>query len=482
MVRRAVAVVVEIAVVCTLLYGGYRVRMRLCENWHFAGSDTYGYLKLAKQMRQNHRYALDPPPAELQWVRPPLYPILLLAVRWNADLDKKGDPEWQPIQHAQIAFDLLITSLLVYFVARRMAGPVGGALALALAMVCPFTVLSTGAALTECLATCLSVLAIAPLTLGQRRPRIGFPLAAAMVALSVLVRPDGLLLGAAFVPAILLLRPPRAVWRQRLIVAALCAGSFLVVLAPWPIRNQIQFGAPHPIGGRIDRYSRPVIHYQGFWAWLRAWAPDWKPMTWPTTCFYDVGCHPTVALYEGPGAFDSKEERAVVEQLLKLRIKQGHTQAVSDGFQRLADEKIARHRLAYHLTLPLSRAFGMWVAPFDELLQGPPPWPEMTTLLRPHLEEGSKVLLLAMLAGGAILLLRRSTRGDAAVLVTTIGVRTAVMAYTFYCMPRYALEVMPLGYALIGAGAVEGVRALGSLGWFVARSALRARARRRGAL
>jgi hypothetical protein len=460
--RRVTRAVLVAALVLWIL--GLGVRLRIARDWVFAGSDSYGYVKLADELRAHGRYALGPAPAPLHWARPPIYPMFILLAKGEARAEMSGGDGWMKIKRAQIALDWLAVGVLVGAMALRLAGPAAALIALALAMFWPFTVIPTAAALTESVATSLSVLAIAPLILGVGRPRRYFPLAGAGIALSTLCRPDGLLLGAALLPALWRLRDPAKPRSVRALVeparvGLLCLGAFVAVFAPWPIRNLKQFGAAHPFGGRVDRFTQPVIHYQGYWSYLRAIAWDWVPMTSPTTCYYDVTCSPHAADLDRFDAYDSPHERAQAEALFAERNRDGLTRSVSDGFGRLADAHRRRHPFSVEVLQPISRAFHMWVAPFDELLQNPMwrPWRPVVSRIQPAFLALAVIYALCVI-GGAILMLRDPmTRGGAAVLVTAMAARTAVMAYTFYCMPRYALEVMPLGFVLIAGGV--------SLGW-----------------
>jgi hypothetical protein len=443
---------------------GLGVRLRIARDWVFAGSDSYGYVKLANELRTHGRYALGPAPEPLHWARPPIYPLFLMLAKGDARAEMSGGEGWMKIKRAQIALDWLTVGVLVAALALRLAGPAAALIALALAMFWPFTVIPTAAALTESVATSLSVLTIAPLILGGDRPRRYFPLAGAGLALSTLCRPDGLLLGAAFLPALWQLRDREGPLRLRAFaeparVGLLCLASFAAVFAPWPVRNLKQFGAAHPLGGRVDRFTQPVIHYQGYWSYLRAIAWDWVPMTSPTTCYYDRTCSPHAADLDRFGAYDSPEERAQAEALFTERNRDGLTRSVSGGFQRLADAHRRRHPISVEVLQPISRAFHMWVAPFDELLQNPVwrPWRPVVSRIQPAFLALSVIYLLCVIGGAALMLRDPITRGGAAVLVTALTARTAVMAYTFYCMPRYALEVMPLGFVLIAGGI--------SLGW-----------------
>jgi hypothetical protein len=440
---------------------GLGLRLRIAKDWVFAGSDSYGYVMLADELRVHGRYALRPAPEPLHWARPPLYPIFVMLAKGDARAEMSGGDGWMKIKRAQIALDWLTVGVLVTALALRLSGPAAALVALALAMFWPFTVIPTSAALTESVATSLSVLAVAPLILGVARPRRYFPIAGAGVALSTLCRPDGLLLGAAFLPALWQLRDREGHLRlfafaEPARVALLALAGFAIVYAPWPLRNLKQFGEAHPFGGRVDRRTDPVIHYQGYWSYLRAIAWDWVPMTSPTTCYYDRLCSPHAADLDRFGAYDSPEERAAAEALFTKRNRDGLTRAVSVGFQRLADAHRRRHFVSVEVLQPISRALHMWVAPFDELLQNPMwrPWRQVTARIQPAFLTLSVIYLMGVI-GGAILMLRHpTTRDGALVLVTAMAARTTVMAYTFYCMPRYALEVMPLGFVLIAGGAV----------------------------
>jgi Dolichyl-phosphate-mannose-protein mannosyltransferase len=442
----------EPTLVIALLLLGLYVRVRVVsDGWKFAGSDSYGYMKLAHELRTHGRYALGPPPQPLAWVRPPLYPIFLAIVQPATDTNAS----WTPILATQIALGLL-TALMVYFLARRLAGPVAGLIGLAIAAANPWTPPFDAAMLTETLATFLSTATVTVIVFGAARPRRWWPVAGGLVALSTLLRPDGLMLAAAFAPPFFV---ARAAWREKALWAGVALAGFMLVFAPWPIRNVARFGQAHPFGGRIDRFTNPVENYEGFWAWLRSWSTDWAPMTTPTTCFYAEGCPNDLVLLRRLGAYDDVNDEAGVQALFERRYREGLSPAVSRGFQELADARRRAHPLRVEVWHPITRAWAMWVTGFHELYQGRVAWPSGLGRTRPYLFQLSLVQWLLIVASGVWLSARQRTRADGGALFAAIGVRTLVLAYTFYCMPRYALEVMPLGWALIGGGVVDALRA-----------------------
>jgi len=89
----------EPLLVVILLLAGLSVRA-FCgsRSYVFAGSDSYGYNKLADQVRMEGRYALDPPPAPLHWARPWGYPLYMIIVKWDARAEMSGGQGWQRIK------------------------------------------------------------------------------------------------------------------------------------------------------------------------------------------------------------------------------------------------------------------------------------------------------------------------------------------------------------------------------------------------
>ena len=73
-----------VAVIGLLAFGRGRREEATAKNFLFAGSDSYGYLKLADELRTHRRYALGPTPEPLHWARPPVFPIYLMLAKGEA--------------------------------------------------------------------------------------------------------------------------------------------------------------------------------------------------------------------------------------------------------------------------------------------------------------------------------------------------------------------------------------------------------------
>jgi hypothetical protein len=440
----------EAAAVLLLFALAFFVRQRVSNGWHFAGSDTYGYLRIADEWRSHGRYSTgstDP----LHFSRMPLYPLFIVIAKGEARADMKGGEGWERILVAQRWLDLLVACPLIYLIARRWGGIGAGLGALALAALWPMTVLFTATALTESPATTLTVATVAPLLLGDERPHWRFFVTGLLIGASTLLRPDGILLWFAVPPALYALRATLQP-RQLAGVAALCAAGFLLIYAPWPMRNVMRSGQPYWLGGRVDRFTRPLEHYQGFWSYLKTWAPDNGNQMGISTCFYTLPCQPDLRGYPEM-AFDSPEERATVEKLMALRAREGLSQKVSDGFEALAAQRRRHHWLRTEVWHPLLRAWRMWVADHGEVLQGRQPWPEVIVPLRRAFEPLSGIFFVSLMAAGIWLLRRQATRFMALTLLVPLVARTLILPHQLYSMPRYSNEVMPFGFILISVAA-----------------------------
>lgn len=436
---------------------GLAIRWRLCVGWGFAGSDSYGYARLADELVAHHRYALahnEP----LYWARPPLYAFFLALVHGGS-----GNGLRIQIGHVQVAqaiLDVVAGGALAWATARKLGGRVAGVVAAAFVCLWPITFVFAGAVLTETLAMTLTLATVAPLALLRGRGR--WLVSGAMVALSTLLRADGIFL--ALVPATAAIFERD--WRTRARAGALALAAFALVWAPWPLRNLARFGAAHPFGAHLDRFSRPVEHPEGYWRWLASWADDWRPFTSPQACFFDGTCTPATSDLAGRGAFDRVDDRRRVDALFAMRRLPGLAREISDGFSELARERRRREPLRVLVWLPLSRAGNMWVAPHSEILSSDRllPWPTVMRPLRDRFWELSLAFVVLVAAAALRLVCDRERRAFALALLVPMVARTLFLGWTAYCIPRYAVEGMALGFLLV-AVAVGRARAPLTLPW-----------------
>ena len=105
----------------------------------------------------------------------------------------------------------------------------------------------------------------------------------------------------------------------------------------------------------------------------------------------------------------------------------------------------------------MSRLLHMWFAPHDEILQATMPREPITAGLRRAYGPLAGILFVTTIAAAIYLRRRRQTAALAAVLLVPIAVRSVVMSFFLYSMPRYAIEVMPLCLVLVAIGGAAAV-------------------------
>ncbi len=438
-----------------LLFGllclGGALRFAITSTWTFAGSDSYGYVALADELFQNGRLALGPD-EPLAHFRPPLYAVFIALVKQGAPALKTDAMGigWRRILYSQALVEIGVMGPLLWAMARDLGGRLAGTFALLLGMLFPVTVVFVGAALTESLAMSLTVATVAPLILLRHRPRIALSLFGIGVGLSLLLRTDGILLALAGIPLVL----SQPSHRLRLSAGMTALLAFVLAVSPWGIRNVVHFGNPHLLGSHLDRFSRPVPHHIGFWRWLCSWAPDYRPLTFPQSCFYDLGCPFAVPIVEKAGAFVSFDDREAVERLSALRRVEGISVRVSDEFTQLAKARQAASPFRVLIALPLLRTRHMWIARHDEVLQNPSwrPVPALTSALLPLFPLLVSILLLSSCLGALAFVRNRTLRGPLGTLLLPILARSFVLPYFGYAMPRYAVEAMVLCFIVATAG------------------------------
>jgi 4-amino-4-deoxy-L-arabinose transferase-like glycosyltransferase len=464
-VERLRAQRLERVVVLALLVFALLLRLRIGYGWTFAGADSFAYLGAARELAENHRYAFRLPdwypdhaaPRPLGYCRLPGYPVFLAL---SAFLPYRGWPAlndyatiFARIKPLQAVLDV-VTCLLVFAIARRWAGRRAGFIALALACLFPPLWLFASSILTETLATLLSTAVIALLACelwpnrqppGRVRhlPWIG---AGATLALSALVRIDGLFL----LPALGL--PVLRYGRRSLRVLPWVLVAFAVVFAPWPLRNQLRLGQPHPLGGQCDVRGDAMQH-TSFFAWFATWVTRESQTPQTLYCLLRRECVSTVGTYP-PEAFDSAEERAELQRLFALRQQEGLSPRVDEGFRRLAVLRVRAHPLRTLVWLPMQRAFFLWATAIDQPLRATRnlPWPTLTRWLMPALGPLQVCVLLLGLLGLIRGLRQRQTRALAGLAAVCLVSRTAALALIGFVENRYTLELYPLVLVLAGLG------------------------------
>jgi hypothetical protein len=411
------------------------------------------YAQMARNLLEQHVYShAQAPPYKPSLIRLPGYSIFLAAVysifgHWNNTA----------VRIVQSLLDTLTCALVAlvawYWEPDEKRKPSASIAALALVAVCPFTTIYVATILTETwaslLAVTLALLATIAFTVtAGKQPQspsgavatfkrsLWWWAAAGLVAgVSVFFRPDsGLFVAAVGLTVIISVfvgqqtASERPAIRRRLALAmvqgAVLSAAFVVVLAPWTVRNWRQFHLFQPLSPTHGEMPGEYVQH-GYFAWLRTWVDDRKytdPMLWsmdeaevdvdelPDTAFDSAAekervrklfdqyndpqaeddsepanqtqsaptATPTAAELSGkapsasagqtptpkttaPEQTDQEEKPEPGEPVQEPPPEM--TPALDAAFGEIARERIARAPLRYYFWLPLKRARSLWFGP-----------------------------------------------------------------------------------------------------------------------
>jgi len=413
-------------------------RLAVAASWHQPAGDGLQYWELSQQLSARHRLAFQPV-GEPDWTRLPGYPLFLsyVAVRaapasLNAHLYRAT--AWNVLLDFGSA--LLIGTLL----ARRFGRAVGG-VAVALIVMCPLMVFLSCYGLTESLATFLGTLELWLAARATETRRLRW-LAGAGVAggLAQLTRVDML----AMVPAVaaLIVLSPSLSRRTRALALAIYAAGYLVAFAPWPIRNQLHFGATHAGGTEwIGQLGQPLP--TGMLRWMRTWSRGATGESYVNVQVANgAGLDRDDPGMLTPQMYDDESEHQRLRGLYRMYNRQRLSLAVDEEFRELARDRARAHPLRQWVTLPLQRLRTLW--------KPVPAWelPMKTRLLglprARSVWDDAQLILCLLGAAGAIWLARRDRALLAAFALAIVG-RSVVIAFIHpFPTQRYVAEVMPL--------------------------------------
>ncbi len=354
---------------------GFILRLYFIWSPRTIDDDTWDYLELGRNLLHHGVYGLgagnDLAPSLF---RLPAYPIVLgIFHQLFGNLPHGG---WLVAVYLfQSVVDIGGCLLLAAF-AYRFISPRAGEIALALAVLCPFTAAEAGTAMTECLsifAVSLGIYAagriLAAVALGSHDTRAVW-LAGCAAALAMLLRPDGVLLFVVLVAGIFfyILRGHAGqgiglALRRSLTTTSIFCMVSLASLAVWTLRNWVTFQVFQPLAPRYlgDPGDRPNV---GVYRWFRTWSVEYVSTS---DVFWQVGVGPIDPNDLPARAFDSPAQRA---QTLALLDEYNHTISVSADLDRrfgaLAAQRIRARPFRYYVVLPLARIADMMFRPRTE--------------------------------------------------------------------------------------------------------------------
>jgi hypothetical protein len=330
--------------------------------------DTAVYAELARNWFQHGVYgffrggAIDP-----TLVRLPGYPFFLGVV-----FSVFGWDHLRPALVIQALADLAGCWFL-WDLARTEVSRRAGRAVLLLAVFCPFTAVYAVTGLTESLSifcVALAMWALARVARGLRSGRsVVGPVAALAAAMgcAMLLRPDGILLTAAFCAGLFwyarrAVGTGRAGTGRAARLAALAGVLAVLPLVPWTIRNYRTFHVVQPLAPRYVNNPGEFVP-AGFFRWMRTWSVNFVDAG---TVFWNL--NDQIDPEDVPARACSTAAQCRLTQVLiaEHNADQGVPPALDAKFAALAAERIRERPWNYYVVLSLWRVANMWLWPRTE--------------------------------------------------------------------------------------------------------------------
>jgi hypothetical protein len=272
---------------------------------------------------------------------------------------------------AQIGLELGGCLLLAGFV-RRIApeGMKNGAAqaTLWLAALCPFTASYAVLPLAEAPTLFSIALALWALARFWDGPEWTSGLAFTFaVVWAAMLRPDGVLVGAALViPMGMALKRSGLTRAKKLRMGLACGLLAAMPFAVWTARNWEVFHVLEPLAPRLATDPGEAKN-AGWESWVKTWCLDFNSTY---EIYWNVPGGPLDATELPARAFDSPAQRAETQALADAYNRGGYalTPELDAGFARLAAERAAAHPLRTDVLLPLGRLTDMTLRPRVENL------------------------------------------------------------------------------------------------------------------
>jgi 4-amino-4-deoxy-L-arabinose transferase-like glycosyltransferase len=324
--------------------------------------DTTAYMELARNWFRHGVYGFSKGASiEPSLVRLPGYPLFLGAV-----FSVFGE-HLRAVVVIQALADVAACWLL-WDCARREVSRRAGWAVLLLAVFCPFTAVYAVTGLTESLSIFCVALAIWALARVVRAARSGAKATGPLLALAVamgygmLLRPDGVLLTAAFCGGLFWYTRRSAGAGRALRLAIVCGAMAALPLVPWTVRN---FRTLHVLQPLAPRYVNNPDEFvpAGFFRWMRTWSVNFVDAG---TVFWNLDG--TIDPEDVPARACSTAAQCQETQALiaEHNAEQGVTPELDAKFAALAAERIRERPMRYYVVLPAWRVADMWLWPRTE--------------------------------------------------------------------------------------------------------------------
>ena len=409
--------------------------------------DTTAYTELARNWFRHGIYGFfNGDMIQPSLVRLPGYPLFLGAV---FSVFGWGHP------HAVLVVQALIDLAgcwLLWDCARREVSRRAGWAVLLLAVFCPFTAAYAVTGLTESLSIFCVALAIWALARLVRAVRAGKPVLGPLLALAaamgygMLLRPDGVLLTAAFCAGILWYTRESAGAGRGLRLAVVAGLLAVLPLVPWTIRNFRTFHVIEPLAPRYVNNPGEFVP-AGFFRWMRTWSVNFVDAG---TVFWNLNGE--IDPEDVPARACSTAAQCRLTETLIEEHNEHHivTPELDAQFEMLAAERIRERPLHYYVVLPLWRVADMWLWPRTERFPLNIWWWDVGDHPRDSaIAIGLGLVNLGYLALAVVGFVRRRVPLQA-VLLATIVLRCILLATMENPEQRYTMMMFPIVFLAAG--------------------------------
>jgi 4-amino-4-deoxy-L-arabinose transferase-like glycosyltransferase len=264
--RRRLATALEDRLLLTILAAAFLLRIAVIAFSHDFKpvADPADYDRIAVSLADGHGFGATAlaEPGTPSALRPPLYPLLLGATY------RIAGQSWTAARTLEALLGVVFV-LLLFLLARRLYGRRVALVAGALAAVMPTLVVLNASLLSETLFLPLEIAAVLAGVAWRQTPSRWIALAAGLACgAAILTRSVGIALLVAVIAMILTARVRLPI---RLRAAALVAGTAVVLVLPWTVRNAVELHAFVPVstqGGPTAAgvYNRVTFSDQKFYA------------------------------------------------------------------------------------------------------------------------------------------------------------------------------------------------------------------------
>lgn len=399
-------------------------------------------------------------------IRLPGYPLFLTAV-----FGLFGAENYRAAMYVQMFVDVG-TCFIIADLARRISSERVARWAFAIAVLCPMTMNYVATALTEAISMFFTVLAFDLYVMAReqenslasadswgtsREHRLWIACGAAIGG-CILFRPDGGMVLIA-IGLVIIWRLMANQGEKRIFLAGtLVLAAALAPLVPWTIRNWRVFHVIQPLAP-ISATNPGEVVLVGFGRWAKTWVVDYSSAE---DILFNIPGESADVNVLPDRAFDTPEERARTQQLFERYTADENSMSreVDAEFDKLAQERTARHPIRTRVGLPLLRMLDIWFRPRTELLPLDIHWWHLTGEFVDTLDGSWKdiaqafISLTAMLGLGLLNLVIvvfgfaglfvRKRMHYIAPIVVYIVVRTAFLTVVGTIEPRYTIECFPM--------------------------------------